>query len=173
MKEIIEKIKEENIKGVYGTLKELFESKNKHLISTLLQSKQDYIVVENEKVAYRVIEFLKKQESYCRITFIPLNNIKTAPKRFFKPQMDGVIDYAINMITFDEKYKNAFYSALGKTLIVENNNTAKKLIDKYPNKYHIVTLDGAIYEKSARVIYRPEIRVVAHLENRRYSRVAE
>ena len=51
MQETIKKIKQENIKGVYGTLKELFKSKDKHLISTLLQSKQDYIVVENEKVA--------------------------------------------------------------------------------------------------------------------------
>ena len=63
MQETIKKIKQENIKGVYGTLKELFESKDKHLILTLLQLKQDYIVVEDEKVAYRVIEFLKKQKS--------------------------------------------------------------------------------------------------------------
>ena len=69
MQETIKKIKQENIKGVYGTLKELFESKDKHLISTLLQSKQDYIVVENEKVAYKVIEFLKKQESYYQTFF--------------------------------------------------------------------------------------------------------
>ena len=62
MQETIKKIKQENIKGVYGTLKELFESKDKHLILTLLQLKQDYIVVEDEKVAYRVIEFLKKQK---------------------------------------------------------------------------------------------------------------
>lgn len=166
MKETIEKIKEENIKGVYGTLKELFESKDKHLILTLLQLKQDYIVVEDEKVAYRVIEFLKKQKSCCRTTFIPLNNIKVAPKHLSKPKIDGVIDYAINMIEFDEKYKNAFYFALGKILIVKNNNAAKKLIDKCPNKYHIATLDGAIYEKSGKVIYRPAIKVVAHLESR-------
>ena len=166
MKETIEKIKEENIKGVYGTLKELFESKDKHLILTLLQLKQDYIVVEDEKVAYRVIEFLKKQKSCCRTTFIPLNNIKVAPKHLSKPKIDGVIDYAINMIKFDEKYKNAFYFALGKILIVKNNNAAKKLIDKCPNKYHIATLDGAIYEKSGKVIYRPAIKVVAHLESR-------
>lgn len=165
MKETIEKIKEENIKGVYGTLKELFESKNKHLILTLMQSKQHYIVVENEKVAYRVIEFLKKQKNYCQITFIPLNNIKTAPEKLLKPKIDGVMDYAINIIEFDEKYKNAFYFALGETLIVENNNAAKNIVNKYPNKYNIVTLDGAIYEKNARVIYRPVIRVVAHLEN--------
>ena len=50
MQETIKKIKQENIKGVYGTLKELFESKDKHLILTLLQLKQDYIVVEDEKV---------------------------------------------------------------------------------------------------------------------------
>lgn len=166
MQETIKKIKQENIKGVYGTLKELFESKDKHLILTLLQLKQDYIVVEDEKVAYRVIEFLKKQKSCCRTTFIPLNNIKVAPKHLSKPKIDGVIDYAINMIEFDEKYKNAFYFALGKILIVKNNNAAKKLIDKCPNKYHIATLDGAIYEKSGKVIYRPAIKVVAHLESR-------
>ena len=62
------------------------------------------------------------------------------------------------MIEFDEKYKNAFYFVLGKILIVKNNNAAKKLIDKCPNKYHIATLDGAI---------------VAHLEKLRNLRTNE
>jgi len=58
--------------------------------------------------------------------------------------VDGVIDFAINLIEFDSIYKNAFFYALGETLIVENIEVAKSLM----GEYRIVTLDGALIEKT-------------------------
>ena len=39
--------------------------------------------------------------------------------------MPGVIDFAINLIDFDDKYLKAFFFALGETLVVENMQAAK------------------------------------------------
>ncbi len=157
MKETIEKIKEENIKGIYGTLKELFKGKEKALILAALGTKQEFIVAENEEAVYRAIEVAKK-EGRGRVTFIPLNNIKTAPGKLLKPEIGGILDYAINIIEFDEKYKDAFYFALGETLIVQDNEAAKNIINKYPNQYRMATLDGIIHEKDGRIIHCPIIK---------------
>ena len=63
------------------------------------------------------------------------------------PKLDGVIDFAINLIDFDDKYIKAFFFALGDTLIVDNMATAKRLM----GKYRIITLDGEIFEKSGAI----------------------
>ena len=60
------------------------------------------------------------------------------------PREKGIIDYAINLIEFDEIYRDAFYFALRDTLIVEDLNTARRLT----GKFRMVTLDGSVIEKA-------------------------
>ena len=60
------------------------------------------------------------------------------------PKDKGVIDFAINLVDFDDQYINAFYYAVGDTLVVEDMECAKKLI----GKYRMVTLQGELFEKS-------------------------
>ena len=57
------------------------------------------------------------------------------------------MDFAINLVDFDDIYIDAFFHAVGETLIVEDSDTAEKLI----GKYRMVTLDGKLYEKSAAI----------------------
>ena len=59
----------------------------------------------------------------------------------------GVIDFAINLIDFDDEYLNAFYYAVGETLVVEDRTIANKLI----GKYRMVTLSGDLFEKSGSI----------------------
>ena len=63
------------------------------------------------------------------------------------PKDKGVIDFAINLIDFDDEYLNAFYYAVGDTLVVEDRDTANKLI----GKYRMVTLSGDLFEKSGSI----------------------
>ena len=102
-----------------------------------------HIVVDDEHVASVAIELLKSSGA-GRATFIPLNKIVKAPTRLNLPKDKGVIDFAINLVDFDDKYINAFYYAVGETLVVEDMECAKKLI----GKYRMVTLQGEIFEKS-------------------------
>ena len=102
-----------------------------------------HIVVDDEHVASVAIELLKSSGA-GRATFIPLNKIVKAPARLNLPKDKGVIDFAINLVDFDDQYINAFYYAVGETLVVEDMECAKKLI----GKYRMVTLQGEIFEKS-------------------------
>ena len=102
-----------------------------------------HIVVDDEHVASVAIELLKSSNA-GRATFIPLNKIKKAPIKLQLPKDKGVIDYAINLVDFDDEYIDAFFYAVGDTLVVEDIECAKKLI----GKYRMVTLQGELLEKS-------------------------
>lgn len=102
-----------------------------------------HIVVDDEHVAGVAIELLKSSNA-GRATFIPLNKIKKAPTRLQLPRDKGVIDFAINLVDFDDEYIDAFYYAVGDTIVVEDLESAKRLI----GKYRMVTLQGELLEKS-------------------------
>ncbi|MCM1339375.1 MAG: chromosome segregation protein SMC, partial [Muribaculaceae bacterium] len=104
------------------------------------------IVVDDTHAAYVAMELLSSSRA-GRATFIPLNKIKKAPGRLQLPKNRGVIDFAINMVDFDDIYIDAFFYAVGDTLIVEDADAAEPLM----GKYRMVTLDGKLYEKSSAI----------------------
>ena len=105
-----------------------------------------HIVVDDEHVASVAIELLKSSGG-GRTTFIPLNKVQKAPTRLSLPKDKGVIDFAINLVDFDDEYINAFYYAVGDTIVVEDMEYAKKLI----GRYRMVTLAGELFEKSGAI----------------------
>lgn len=105
-----------------------------------------HIVVDDEHVASTCIELLKSSNA-GRATFVPLNKIVKCPRSLNLPKDKGVIDFAINLIDFDDEYLNAFYYAVGETLVVEDRSVANKLI----GKYRMVTLSGDLFEKSGSI----------------------
>ncbi|MCQ2743771.1 MAG: chromosome segregation protein SMC [bacterium] len=137
-----------NIKGVHAPLIKLGKVDEEY--STALEiavgGRMLNIVVDDEHTASTCIEFLKSAGS-GRATFIPLNKIVRCPKSLNLPKEKGVIDYAINLIDFDDEYLNAFYYAVGETLVVEDRSVANKLI----GKYRMVTLSGDLFEKSGSI----------------------
>ena len=137
-----------NIRGVHAPLMKLGQVDEKY--STALEiavgGKMANIVVDDEHVAATCIELLKSAGT-GRVTFIPLNKIVRCPKSLNLPKDKGVIDFAINLIDFDEEYLNAFYYAVGETLVVEDRETAHKLI----GKYRMVTLSGDLFDKSGSI----------------------
>ena len=137
-----------NIRGVHAPLMKLGQVDEKY--STALEiavgGKMANIVVDDEHVAATCIELLKSAGT-GRVTFIPLNKIVRCPRSLNLPKDKGVIDFAINLIDFDEEYLNAFYYAVGETLVVEDRETAHKLI----GKYRMVTLSGDLFDKSGSI----------------------
>lgn len=139
------------IKGIHAPLIELYSSQSEkyhHAIEIAFGNKNLALVVDNSKVAYEIIDVLKQELYSSRITFLPLDTIKKAPEKFERPKIDGVIDYAINLINFEDKYRDAIYYGLGETLIVENRDVADKLI----KEYRMVTLDGIIFNNDSSII---------------------
>lgn len=144
----VETIMQSKIHGVHAPLSQLadVDSEYTYAINEALGGRGRFIVVEDENVASRALEVLKSQGK-DRATCLPLNKLKPVPNNLPLPKLDGVIDFAINLIDFDDKYIKAFYFALGETLVVESMQSAKKLM----GKYRVVTLDGEIFEKSGAI----------------------
>ena len=137
-----------NLRGVHAPLMKLGQVDEEY--STAMEiavgGRMAHVVVEDEHVASTCIELLKSSNA-GRATFIPLNKIVKCPKSMNLPKDKGVIDFAINLIDFDEEYLNAFYYAVGDTLVVEDREVANKLI----GKYRMVTLSGDLFEKSGSI----------------------
>ena len=137
-----------NIQGVHAPLVKLgrVDEEFATAMEIAVGGRMSHIVVDDEHTASTCIEFLKSANA-GRATFIPLNKIVRCPKSLNLPKDKGVIDYAINLIDFDDKYLDAFYYAVGNTLVVEDRAAANKLI----GKYRMVTLSGDLFEKSGSI----------------------
>ncbi len=144
----VETIMNAKLAGVHAPLMQLADVDDEYAdaIEIALGARARFVIVEDENVAVRAIDILKSQ-GRDRATFLPLNKIKSAPSRLALPKDAGVIDFAINLIDFDDKFIDAFYFALGETLVVENLACAKKLM----SKYRVVTLEGDIFERSGAI----------------------
>ncbi len=144
----VETIMSAHLEGVHAPLMQLAEVDGEFAdaIDVAMGGRSRFVVVEDENVAARAIQLLKSQ-GRDRATFLPLNKIKKAPSRLSLPKDDGVIDFAINLIDFDDKYIDAFYFALGETIVVESLDCAKRLM----SKYRVVTLEGDIFEKTGAI----------------------
>ncbi|MDO8511178.1 MAG: chromosome segregation protein SMC, partial [Nanoarchaeota archaeon] len=136
-------------KGVHGTIVELGQVNKKYAqaLEASAGARMNQIVVEDDKTAADCIAYLKENK-LGSASFIPLNKIRyheiTAEdqKQLKKP---GVHDFALNLVTFKSQYKKAFAYVFGKTLVVEDLDSARK-IGIGTNR--MVTLDGSLAEES-------------------------
>ena len=138
----IDTIMNAKLRGVHAPLAQLGTVDKEYAVAmeVAFGGRMAHVVVDVASVA---IELLKSSNA-GRATFIPLNKIKKAPTRLQLPKDKGVIDFAINLVDFDDEYIDAFFYAVGDTIVVEDIECAKKLI----GKYRMVTLQGELLEKS-------------------------
>lgn len=104
-----------------------------------------YLVVENDGVAARGIDILKRKRA-GRATFLPLNSIR-APRsqkigRWERP--DGFVDYAVDLIECEDIYRDVFAFVFGNTVVFERLDDARRHL----GKFRMVTLDGEVLESS-------------------------
>lgn len=144
----IDIILDSNLAGVHAPLAQLAQVDKEYSLALeiAMGARMKHIVVDDDFTARKAIEILKSSNA-GRATFLPLNKIKRAPSSLRTPNDRGVIDFAINLIDFDDIYTDAFYLALGETLIVEDYVTAQKFI----GKYKMVTLSGELFEKTGAI----------------------
>jgi len=104
----VETVMQSGLDGVHAPLSQLadVESEYTDAINEALGARSRFVIVEDENVASRAIEILKSQGK-DRATFLPLNKLKPAPSNLPLPKAPGVIDFAINLIDFDDKYLKA------------------------------------------------------------------
>lgn len=126
------------IQGVHGPLFQLgtISDPNYELpIQIYARSRLNYIVVEDEDVAAKCINYLRNKR-IGRATFLPLNRIRFRSK---KRAPQGCIGFARDFIVTDEKFKPVFNYILGDTILVDDLETAKEM---GVGRWEMVTLDG-------------------------------
>lgn len=158
-----------DIPGVYGQVSDLItlkDEKYRVAIEVSAGSRLKNIVVENEDVAKRCIEILKR-EKLGRTVFIPLSTIRyqDVPKI---PLKNGILGYAIDFVLFDSKVEKAVKYVFSDTVVVENFDYAKSI---GIGNYRMVTIDGEIFEKSGTISGGSEKQTVSigkkYLENKK------
>ncbi|MDL0121471.1 MULTISPECIES: chromosome segregation protein SMC [Halobacterium] len=130
--------------GVHGTVGQLGGVREQYATAceTAAGGRLANVVVDDDGVGQRCIEYLK-QRNAGRATFLPITEMqqRSLPSA---PAMPGVVDFAYDLVDFDERYAPVFSYVLGSTLVVENMETARDLM----GEFRLVTLAGDLVEKS-------------------------
>jgi chromosome segregation protein len=144
---IIEVLHKAKIDGICGLVAQLgrVEPMYQLALEIAAGARLANLVVDDDGVAARAIDLLKQRKA-GRATFLPLNKIK-APQ--FTPlpawnRPEGFIDYAFNLIDYDDRYQQVFAYVFGSTVIFSSLQQARKEM----GQYRIVTLDGELLETS-------------------------
>jgi len=135
--------------GVHGTIGSLIEVSNEYSIavSTSLGGASNYLVVDDRKMASRMVEYLRDNK-LGRATFFPLDVIRS---RYIDSDsisklelIDGFINTLDKVINYNPKYENIIMNQLGNVILANNIENANKISNIIGNKYKIVTLDGQV-----------------------------
>ncbi|MBD3313735.1 chromosome segregation protein SMC [Candidatus Woesearchaeota archaeon] len=143
-------LKQKNsISGIHGTVSDLgkVDSKYSLALETAAGPKTTSVVVKDDKVAAQCIKYLKDNKLGIA-TFLPMNKIRSIEK---KPEIkklassEGVQGFAIDLLSFDPKFRNVFSYVFGNTLIVDSIDTARRI---GIGKSRMVSLEGDLAEIS-------------------------
>ena len=135
--------------GIHGTVADLGNVSSKYAVALEVAagSRIKSIVVENDKLAAELIKYLKDNK-LGTATFLPLNklNVRDASenvKRLIGAK--GVLDLAINLVSFDAKFKKVFSYVFSDTVVVDDIHVATRL---GIGTAKFATLDGDVAELS-------------------------
>lgn len=136
------------VKGIVGTISELAKVKDQHktALATAAAGRLNAIIVEDDGVAAACIEILKG-EGIGRATFLPLAKMVPGRPRgqaLMKVKEQGCLGFALDLITFNERYQNAFFHVFGDTLVADSMASGRRMM----GGVRIVTLDGELFEAS-------------------------
>ncbi len=143
VKEILE---QDKIKGIHGTVSQLGTVQKTYAaaLEAAAGPRINSIVVDDDLVASKCIKYLKERK-VGRATFLPLNKLRKSDDKPLKVKEDGVHGPAVELVSFDPKYKSVFDYVFGNTLVVDSIDTARSI---GIGKHRMVTLDGDLTELS-------------------------
>ena len=137
-------------KGVNGVLANLISADKEYetAIEMCLGAALQNIVTETEEDAKKCIEFLRSG-NLGRASFLPISAVKGKElEKFNQKGIDGVIGIASNLVKFNKKYEQIVVNLLGRTVIVDNMDTAIALAKQNNYSFRIVTLKGDLVNPS-------------------------
>ncbi len=134
-------------KGIIGVVADILKTDAKYetAIETALGGNIQNIVTEDEEVAKRMIELLKRQRA-GRATFLPLTSIQNSPE--FKNtdclEEEGVLGLADSLVHVKDEYRCVAKAMLGRFVVVDHIDHAVRIAKKYHYTVRMVTLEGEL-----------------------------
>jgi chromosome segregation protein len=137
-----------NLTGICGLVAQLGQVNPRYQLALEIAAggRLAQLVVEDDRVAAAGIELLKQAKA-GRATFLPLNKINAPRSPEGSHQIKnarGFIDFAVNLVLCEDKYRPIFAYVFGHTIVFESLETARP----YLGQQRIVTLEGELLEAS-------------------------
>ena len=138
------------IGGIHGTVAEVLrvDGKLETAMSVAAGPRMQAVIVEDDAVAAKCIEHLKKAQT-GRAAFLPLNKmLSQRPRGKALMVAKETLGFAIDLVKFDDKYRDALYYVFGDTLVVKDLNEARRLM----GGIRLVTVEGELVEASGAMV---------------------
>lgn len=147
----IKYILNEKIDGVIGAFVNLIDIPvgYEEAIQTLSGGLFQDIIVKNTDIGKKCIQILKDKK-LGRASFLPIENIKTGKMLSQLPKVEGVIDFARNIVKYDKSLEKIVQFAYGNAIVVKNLDVGVQL-SKNGFSDRIVTLEGDIITARGRM----------------------
>ncbi len=141
----VKNVLKSGINGVEGVVSKLIEVEAEYVtaVEIALGGALQNIVVSDEDCAKKCIEFLKNNR-LGRATFLPLTAIKPNSLKDIPSNAKGFVGIASDLVKCDGKYADIIKNLIGRTVVMDNMDSAVALSKKSGYKYKIVTLDGQL-----------------------------
>ena len=139
-------------KGMHGVLANVIEVPEEYqtAIEMCLGASLQNIVTDTEEDAKKLVEHLRKN-NLGRASFLPITSVRGKKLDKIKGKGQGVIGIASDLIKYSKKYEQIVTNLLGRTVIVDNMETAIKLAKQNSYSFRIITLEGDIINPSGAI----------------------
>lgn len=139
-------------KGMNGVLANIIEVPDElqTAIEMCLGVSLQNIVTETETDAKRLVEHLRKN-NLGRASFLPISSVRGKKLDKIKGNESGVIGIASDLIKYNKKYEQIILNLLGRTVIVDNMDTAIKVAKQNGYTFRIVTTEGDLINPSGAI----------------------
>ncbi len=139
-------------KGMNGVLANIIEVPDElqTAIEMCLGASLQNIVTETETDAKRLVEHLRKN-NLGRASFLPISSVKGKKLDKIKGNESGVIGIASDLVKYNKKYEQIILNLLGRTVIVDNMDTAIKVAKQNGYTFRIVTKEGDLINPSGAI----------------------
>lgn len=143
---VMQESERKNLRGIYGPVSKLIRTEDGYTVAIeiALGSAMQQIVVQDEQSGKAAVGYLKRN-NIGRATFLPISVIrgKTLNERDVE-KCRGFVGIAADMVKCDGKYSEIIRDLLGRTVIVDDMDSAISIANRYGHRFKIVTLDGQV-----------------------------
>lgn len=139
-------------KGMHGVLANIIEVPEKYqtAIEMCLGMSLQNIVTETEEDAKRLVEHLRKN-NLGRASFLPISSVHGKKLDKIKGNENGIIGIASDLVKYNKKYEQIITNLLGRTVIVDNMNSAINVAKQNGYSFRIITVEGDVINPSGAI----------------------